>query len=140
MPMAIPILSEIERLINEHGSAAVLKEHLSLLNTKLGLLREDIEHLQEENADLVRQNAELKKQLSGQEERDEFVESHGALFEPLAGGGYSETPRCPVCLRTMWCFAHAFPYECSDDRCGHKANFKGSQLQQVIEALPDSPR
>jgi hypothetical protein len=88
--MSIPILSEIEKLINEHGSSVVLKEHLALLNTKLGLLREDIEHLQAENANIIKRNAELEEKLFRQEKSEEFVESHGALFKPLPGGGYSE--------------------------------------------------
>ena len=130
--MAIPILSEIEKLINEHGSSVILKEHLFLLNTKLGLLREDIENLQKENAGLVKRNAELEQQFTRQKEGSEFVESHGALFKPIPGGGYSETPYCPVCQRSMWCFQDSFPYECSDDNCGHKANFTESELKKVI--------
>lgn len=134
--MAIPILSEIEKLINEHGSATILKEHLSLLNTKLGLLREDIENLEKENAHLIKRNTELEQELSRQKQSEEFVESHGALFKPIPGGGYSETPYCPVCHRTMWCFQRVFPYECSDKNCGHKANFKGADIQRIINELP----
>lgn len=133
--MAIPILSEIERLINEHGSSVILKEHLSLLNTKLCLLREDIENLQKENSSLIERNAELEHQFSRQQTSNEFVESHGALFKLLPGGGYSETPYCPICQRSMYCFQTCFPYECSDDECGHTANFTGLELQNIISGF-----
>ncbi|RLJ20779.1 hypothetical protein DJ031_04520 [bacterium endosymbiont of Escarpia laminata] len=134
--MAIPLLSEIERLINEHGSATVLKEHLSLLNTKLGLLRENMENLQKENAGLVERCAELEEQVSRQNQGGEFVEHYGALFKRRSGGGYSKTPYCPVCGRSMWCFQRVFPYEGSDDSCGHKADFKGGDLERVFAELP----
>jgi len=134
--MAISIFGEIERLITEHGSAVILKEHLGLLNTKLGLLKEHVEKLEKENARLVGRNAELEQQEARQKKSEEFVEARGALFQRLPSGGYSETPRCPVCQRTMWCFEAMFPYECSDDSCGHKANFKGSELSAVISKLP----
>ncbi len=134
--MAIPVLGEIKALLDEYGSSVVLKEHLALLNTKLSLLGEHIEKLEQENARVIERNTYLEQQLLRQEKSQEFVESRGALFEPNPGGGYSETPRCPVCHRSMWCFQSMFPYECSDEKCGHKANFKGSDLQSVIASLP----
>ena len=134
--MAIPILGEIERLINEHGSAVVLKEHLALLNTKLQLLKEHVEKLEEENSRLVERNAELEKQSARQNASEEFVEARGALFKRLPNGGYSETPYCPICHRTMSCFQRVFPYECSNKSCGHRADFKGAHLSDVLSSLP----
>ena len=133
--MALPILGDIERLIVEHGSAVVLKEHVALLRSKLELLKEQVENLEAENSRLVRRNAELEQQASRQEKAQELVESHGALFKRLPGGGYAETPICPECHKSMWAFESMFPYECSDERCGHKANFKGRDLQRIVAGL-----
>lgn len=134
--MAIPILNEIERIINEHGSSVILKEHLSLLNTKLGLLKEDIERLQKENAYLIKRNDYLEQEISRQNKAQEFVESRGALFKPLAGGGYEETPSYPVCHSAMWAFERMFPYECGNQSCKRTAGFNGGDLAAVMEKLP----
>ena len=133
--MTLPILGEIERLIVEHGSSVVLKEHVALLRSKLELLKEQVEKLEKDNSRLVQRNAELEQQAARQEKAQELVESHGALFKRLPGGGYAETPICPDCHKTMWAFESMFPYECSDDRCGHKANFNGGDLQRILSGL-----
>ena len=133
--MTLPVLGEIERLIVEHGSSVVLKEHVALRRSKLELLKEQVEKLETDNARLVRRNTELEQQAARQEKAQEFVESHGALFKRLPGGGYAETPICPDCHKTMWAFESMFPFECSDNRCGHRANFKGGDLQLILAGL-----
>ena len=138
--MSIPILSDIisklEQLITEHGSAAVLKEHVALLKTKAALFEKDIEELKKENAKVIKENAELKQELARQHKSEEFVEARGALFKRLPSGGYSETPYCPNCHETMFYFQSVFPYECSNQACGHIANFKGAELHHVLDDLP----
>ena len=134
--MSIPILGEIERLINEHGSSTILKEHLALLNTKLALLKEHIEKLEKENASVIKENTDLKQQLTRQDERANFVEARGALFKRIPGGGYIETPHCPYCHRAMTCLRRALPFECSNKSCNHVANFKGIELWSVLAKLP----
>lgn len=132
------LLNTLGSLIASLGnvqSAAVLKEHLALLRSRLEYVKERVEALENENSNLVKRCAELEHQLSRQNIPSEFVEKRGALFKRLAGGVYDETPFCPVCKRSMWCFDGFFPYECSDDSCGHKANFKGSELQSVLASL-----
>ena len=134
--MAIPILGEIERFITEHGSSVVLKEHLALLNTKLALLKTDVERMEAQIARLTARNAELEQQVAKEQKDDKFVEARGALFKRKVGGGHVETPYCPNCHRSMSCFRHMFPYECSNKACGHKADFKGNQLHDVLASLP----
>jgi len=133
------LLATLGNLVASLGSAqslGALKEHVALLNTKLQMLKEHVEKLEEENARLVKRNGELREQVARQQASTEFVESKGALFKRLAGGAYSETPYCPVCQRSMWCFQNAFPYECPDAFCGHKADFRKVELKSVIAALP----
>lgn len=116
-------------------SVAVVKEHVALLSAKLQLLKDDIEKLEKENSDLVRRNADLEEQALRQKESEQFVESRGALFKRTADG-YSVTPYCPSCRRSMFCLRHMFPYACTNKVCGHVADFKGNQLQDVMARLP----
>lgn len=134
------LLATLGSLIASLGntqSAAALRERLALANDKFLLVKQRVEELEQENAALVSHRDELVTRLAGQEEKKKFVESRGALFERLPEGTYSETPRCPECRRTMWCFErNAFPYECTNDACGQKTDFLGRELDRVIAALP----
>lgn len=133
------LLATLGSLIASLGnvqSAAVAKEHVSLLRTQLEFIKERAEELEKENTDLVKRCAELEQKLSRRNVPVEFVEKRGALFKRLPGGGYDKTPYCPICKRSMWCFQSVFPYECSDDSCGHKANFTGGEVNGVLSSLP----
>lgn len=133
--MELPILDEIEQLINEQGSSVLLKEHLSLLNTKIGMLKEGIANLRKENADLIEKNSKLEEMLSRHEAGNKFTELHGAMFKRLSNNRYNEAPYCPMCHRPMRCLEAMLPYECADDHCGHKANFCGSDLKNILAEL-----
>lgn len=133
--LLVTLGSLIASLGNAQSSGA-LKEHVALLNTKLQLLKEHIEKLEEENSRLIERNAELEKHAARQQASEEFVEARGALFKRLPNGGYGETPYCPICHRTMSCFQRVFPYECSNKSCGHRADFKGAHLGDVLASLP----
>ena len=133
--MTLPILGEINKLITEHGWSIILKEHLSLLNTKLALLQQDIENLQQENTDLKDKCTELEQQCLRQNTSQEFVETNDMLFKRMPDGKYSNSPTCPVCKRAMWCFHAGFPYECSDDNCGHKTSVTKAEIDAIVNEL-----
>ena len=63
--MAIPLLGEIERLINEHGSAVILKERIELANDKYAALESKASNLESENKtlrlNLEKAEAEIQK-------------------------------------------------------------------------------
>jgi regulator of replication initiation timing len=130
------LLGQLERLINEHGSATILKERIGLVNDKLAMLKEHIEKLEKENARLVKEGTDLKQQLTRQQKSEEFVESGGAAFKRLSGGGYSKTPYCPYCHRTMSCLELSMPYACSYKSCEHVADFNGAMLEDIMRELP----
>ena len=135
--MADP-LSIIGGLITALGnvqSASVLKEHVSILRTQLDLVKERIETLEEKNAHLVRRNAELEQKVARQENIEQFVEAGGALFKHLAGGGYADTPYCPVCQSAMWAMG-PFPFECGNQSCKQLASFGQDKLKDVLSHLP----
>ena len=63
-------LDSIEKLINEHGSATILKERISLLNDQHSLivnqaatLKQQITHLQSENQRLTLDKEQLQQQV-----------------------------------------------------------------------------
>jgi len=58
--MAIPFLDEIEKLINEHGSAPILKERLGLIQDKAAEFERKFNLLTKENLVLRHENAKQK--------------------------------------------------------------------------------
>lgn len=77
--MAIPILSEIEKLINEHGSATIMKERLALaadqysaLEKKLSSANIRIEQLEFENESLKLNIQQAGEKIRNLEEK--FIE------------------------------------------------------------------
>ena len=67
--MAIPFLNEIEKLITEHGSAAILRERIALINDKYVALESENRVLRSENEALKFENTELKEQRRTLEEQ-----------------------------------------------------------------------
>lgn len=61
--MGIPVLAEIERLITEHGSAAILRERLALAAEQYAALEKKIIELQAENERLNSENSKLQEQV-----------------------------------------------------------------------------
>ena len=57
------LLDHFEKLINEHGSAAILREHLALVKTEQLTLERKNSDLQTENEKLRSENAELHKDI-----------------------------------------------------------------------------
>lgn len=70
------ILSDLERLITEHASAAVLKERIALAEDKYAALERRVKELTEENGKLRAENAELVRKLPAAARRTR--ESHRA--------------------------------------------------------------
>jgi FtsZ-binding cell division protein ZapB len=141
--MGIPILSEIERLINEHGSAVILKERLALAADQYSSLQKQVVQLQSENERLRLDHEECQKQRRALEEelshiasQQEWTEEAGALFKRNADGSWNETPYCPSCKTAMVSPGRHELFRCSKKSCGQFASFKGIGLGDVICRLP----
>lgn len=74
-------LDSIEKLINEHGSATILKERIQLANDKYSALKDKASILEKENGILKEQNANLKSQL---DEATKKIESLNQDIERLS--------------------------------------------------------
>lgn len=64
------IFEGFEKLINEHGSAAILREHLLLLKTQFAILEKENAVLKYENQNLKTENDNLKKKIRDYEKDD----------------------------------------------------------------------
>jgi FtsZ-binding cell division protein ZapB len=62
--MGIPFLGEVEKLINEHGSAAILKERIALANDKYAALEMKATDLTEKIAVLEAEKSVLQNEKS----------------------------------------------------------------------------
>ena len=82
--MGIPVLGEIERLITEHGSAAILKERIELAKDQYAALERKVSVLQEQNTKLQGEkdrleldNYKLKEKVGNLEKQ--IAGAHGEL-------------------------------------------------------------
>lgn len=131
--MALQIFREIERLITEHGSAAILKERNSLLRDQIDILKSEFTKLDRENSDLKRRNAELEKRLAASEENEQFVEERGALFKRRPQGGYHNAVYCPKCRQSASPFPPGEEFNCT---CGWFSAFTEDELPTIMRSLP----
>ena len=95
--MNIPFLADIEKLINEHGSASILKERIELARDKYALLEKEISveksqtaglkaeitNLQSNNLLLLRENEALRLDLSQCEEKIRNLENRIAEIHKI---------------------------------------------------------
>lgn len=135
-------LDSIEKLITEHGSAAILKERIALANDKHAALEAEAKKLRQENEALRSDNEQFKAKNRTLEEElthsslPEFVEEAGALFKKNAEGTYNETPYCPSCKTAMVSPGRHELYRCGKKSCRQFASFKGIGLGDVMCRLP----
>jgi hypothetical protein len=134
--MAFPILGEIERLIVEHGSSVVQKEHVALLKTKLELLKEQLVELEKKLSAKEEEANGYKEQLSRYLVSSEYAEESGALFKRRPSGGYGDTPTCPKCHSAMSSIGGPLPYTCGNPKCRQEAGFGKNKLQEIMSRLP----
>lgn len=132
--MGIPFLSEIERLINEHGSATVLRERLALANDQFVLLERKVAQLQQENAQARQRCDELERQLARYLQAEQFEECRGALFKKRPGGGYALAVYCPTCRKSTSAFPEGEQYVCGP--CNWFSAFREVQIAAVMAELP----
>lgn len=127
------LLDKFEKLIVEHGSAAVRGELITLLREQLQLAEKQIGKLEAENVDLKAKLQECQALLKTKASFQDFVEHHGALFKRKPGGGYQRTVYCPNCRRVAATIDEDFPYSCN---CGWAVEFTPNDLDRLLKELP----
>jgi hypothetical protein len=135
--MAIPFLAEIERLITERGSSAILRERLALANDRFVDLERKVAQLEQENARLRAAADERQRERPRQAPAEQFEEGRGgALFKRRTEGGYVLAVYCPTDREPT----AAFPPKSGQfvcNRCGWFSDFEYGDLAAVISELPD---
>lgn len=99
------LLDGLERLITEHGSAAILKERIALANDKYATLEKRAAELEAENRRLREQNKQLEAQI-GRASADPCPRCRRPAYElvdskpdPIFGdlGASRRTYKCSSC-------------------------------------------
>lgn len=127
------LMDMIERAINEHGSAAILRERILLIREQAQLTEAENVRLREENQCLQRRVLELEAQVNARRQQDEYVECRGALFKRKPTGGFHEAVYCPQCRLPMSSLQDVIPFRCGN--CKVSMNFTGRELQAVLQEL-----
>lgn len=95
------LLDYLDKLVTEHGSAAVLDKHLAFVREQAQALEKQVADLQSEKATLKKRVADLQAQIASKTALDDFVECRGALFKRKPTGGYHHAVFCPDCRGPM---------------------------------------
>jgi hypothetical protein len=109
--VGIPVLGEIEKLINEHGSATILKERIGLAQDQYSALEKELaaskareKEFETENLRLKLDNEQMKTQIRNLEDRihkDNLLTLKYGVYWDKAGNSY-----CPKCKtptsQTTW--------------------------------------
>src|SRR5438874_152742 len=90
------LFGPIERLIEEHGSAAIQGKHIAFLREQLSILKEQFAQAQRRIEELEAENSDLRQKLE-QAKPAGFVESEGLLWKQTPSGTFEPRPYCPTC-------------------------------------------
>ena len=133
------LIEYLDKLVVEHGSAAVLDKHLAFVREQAAALEKKVADLETENAALKKRVGQLETELSAKVQAEDFIEQRGALFKRKPGGGYHAAVYCPRCRIAVssgiisGIHARMIPYHCS---CGWTASFGPGHLSEVMGELP----
>lgn len=91
------LLDGLEKVINEHGSAMILKERIALANDKYAALEAKNEALQSENDTLRNDNITLKAKVQNLEEQLAQAQANTLTLKYGVYWDKSGNPFCPKC-------------------------------------------
>lgn len=120
--MALPLLGEIEKLINEHGSAAILKERIELLKEQYAALEKRLADADQQRNEALTVNLSLKARVAELE----------SLIKP-AGPAKTTDRIDPIREQLLQELAQTSEYLSSD----HLANACGISIQLALYHLED---
>ena len=132
--MNIPILSELEKLIVERGSAVVQTKHIALLKEQIQAVEKQLVDCQKENATLKSKLTEFENQIAYWTKKEGFIQHYGALFKRKSHGSYDICVYCPKCFGPMSSLANEVYFRCTV--CKTSVNFTGHELNKVMSELP----
>ena len=129
----MPLLELLDKLITEHGSSSIMRDHIALLREEAASIEKKLVACQRRCAELQGENAHLRKDLERYSASDDFVEFRGALFKRKGPDDYDPTVRCPSCQMPISSLEQMLPYHCSG--CNVTLDFTGADLPSVLREL-----
>ena len=126
------VLQIMAGVIQDVGTASVLRERLLLLQDQLQLIVQENILLKEENTRLEKEKHKLSEEIARHTQPDQFIEYGGILFRET-GGRYSESPYCPSCKILMSSIKPGIPFFCN--HCGHSASITPVEIPEIIKKL-----
>lgn len=120
------IFTEIEKLINEHGSAAILKERIALAREQNEALVGEVKSLKTELAALKTIKAEIESELKELRQYTDFenllkFNEHKGYYEITEGNRTGKY--CPVCHDDRNKLIRLQPFQIHPSNRGHVRNF-----------------
>jgi len=129
------LFADTERLITEHGSAAILRERLALIADQAKAQEKQLADALHRITQLEQENAQLRAKVTARARADEFVEHRGALFKRKPDGSYHHAVYCPICHKPTGSLIDEMVYSCTES-CGWVGTFTPRELSTVMSGLP----
>jgi ABC-type phosphate transport system auxiliary subunit len=126
----MPFLDSLEKLINEHGSAAIRGEMIAKLRLEAELDAKKLADVTTERNRLLLENEQLKNQVETLSIPPDFIKHKSVLWLKDESGQYEDTPYCPKCKNIMHVLFPNDPHYWSCTPC---------QLQTPYSERPDTP-
>ena len=127
------ILDYVNKLISEHGSSEILREHLSLLKSKVDNLVKEKSDLNAKLSESINKINDLEKKLAKLSVSNEFTEKSGILFKRDSTGRYEDLGFCPRCHFSMVEFEGNHHSYCSS--CNFESGLSKSDISQIVKQL-----
>ncbi|MBY0483458.1 hypothetical protein [Nitrosomonas sp.] len=91
------IFEAIDKLITEHGSASILKEHVSFLRNKIDMLTSENNVLKDEINSMKLNTTSLEKQIQGINEDNKNLEINNSNLESQLNAVHGNNPDKHAC-------------------------------------------
>ena len=120
----------LEKVINEHGSSVILKEHLALVKDMLTKVEKENSDLKKELVSAREEIIELKAKIPS----TKFVEYRGVKFKRKPSGGFEKSAYCPSCEVGMASTPSGqMPFVCG--KCNSLSGFKSRELASILKEV-----
>jgi hypothetical protein len=131
------IFGSLASLLGDLRGGKVKDATIQMLEKEINSLKGQVAKIQEDNTRLLAEKAETSEELARYRRAAESTPMHGANWVRKPGGGYDETPRCPLCGNTMVSPGKGSRQQvaCGNPRCGHRANLSGMDIPRILERL-----
>ena len=128
------LFGELQKLIEEHGSASILRERLAFWQDRLEALEKEKTQLETKLAFCEAENAKLRLQTTARQEAEEFVEYKGALLKVKTDGKFHEAIFCPKC-KLSTSPKGDWPYDFYECVCGWRSTLSRYDVSLYFNQL-----